>query len=1406
MLSNGFERYRPGRRLLSVFFVLLLVCGAGDSAMAAGAHPLRAARRHRHATAGGLAPTRLVPITAAIALSNRSGASTVALPAPGTGASVRAAFVQVQLSGAGSVSLGAPGAATATISNSSVSASAVGSGLAATRSGRLPVRISGHLRAIHAYVVAELVSTAHGDSLHQAIGDAAATRLGLRIGPGRTRAVSLPADAPRGSRAVLATLTGSLPVRGLLLAGAVPVMGGGTGQALTALLPVGGGHIRLRDSGAGPARLAIQLLAYVAPDRASSVGAPIELLAQPAGALARGRTTVVVAGRHGLPTADADAPPTGALVSIHVTPGPGRAWVAPVPLSTNDGRILDAAQAAPYASAGPGRSASAVVLAPLSPTGTLSLRGDSARVHVELLGASVGDIRIPAGTVVLGAADLRGLRSVSPDELIFQGAPAALASLRKGDILASGISRATPMGLLRKVTAVSHRSGDLVLATVPASIRDVLTQGTIQVQTTLTPSQVTSFRPASRGVRRLRPRAGATSPLGVEFNTSLAPSSWSSGLYADADGSLNISPSLDFTASASLFPPSFSAKFTAGAQESFSAELQAALGSQNLDVSKQLDSYLFSPYYVQVGLVPILIWPQAVIDLNASGGVQGVLDATINQSRSFSFGAGFSTSNGFSAFANVSPNQVSHSLRLSGNAGLMLSATAGMNLLIDGVGGPGLSAGPYVGWSADTTQNPWWKLSAGIEASLNFSVRAINISYSHTFATWAQVLATAGGPFETVTISPHTATVRRGQTLQLGSSTTGAVPGLDWSTDGGTVSASGLYTAPETAGTYHVTATSQDEPAAYDTATITVPPVPPSVPTNVSAVPAPSGATVSWSAPSDDGGAPISSYSVTATSSQGATETQLFVSSTSYTFNDLTPGQAYTFTVTATNSAGLTGPTSAPSQSVAAGNAAYAIAEPDSLTFPNTSNGRTSPPQTVTVLAPSSQSMTLSTITLSGDSPSEFQIENDQCSNRTVAANGSCTFQVEYAPTACCAADATAQIPYSGDGGAPLTVALAYQENYPGTLNGVTMPDDLHAWAFGAAVQNGSNGNASPGTVLSTGDGGQTWKSEDLSSTLGSPPDSESLAGASFLDSQHGWAVVNHCHFYRCGDTSIILTTDGGQSWTNGGALPSGMGNVNGVKFLDTMHGFVIGSGVVNNAVTPMLAVTTDGGQTWNLASTPSPAGAASFDAISFASDGLHGVISGTGYDAANQDNENYALYTSDGGQTWRLASIAGDSYTPSFQSPTSGDDGAHWWAVAATNLFESSDGGATWTAQNTPALTNGTSAVFTDAEHGWVVDAPQGSNGNPPTTPESVWYTSDGGTTWTDTVVAPVNQNCPGPGGPTWVTYPIMPYIAAADATHAVLAGGMYTLNSNGTQGQGEAAVETSTNGDQSWSTPPCW
>ena len=94
-----------------------------------------------------------------------------------------------------------------------------------------------------------------------------------------------------------------------------------------------------------------------------------------------------------------------------------------------------------------------------------------------------------------------------------------------------------------------------------------------------------------------------------------------------------------------------------------------------------------------------------------------------------------------------------------------------------------------------------------------------------------------------VAIEPPAATVPAGGATQFAAVVTGsAVTGVTWSVveaGGGTVDASGHYTAPAAAGTYHVEAVSVADPTRLATAAVTVqPPSPPPPPVVVAVAPA----------------------------------------------------------------------------------------------------------------------------------------------------------------------------------------------------------------------------------------------------------------------------------------------------------------------------------------------------------------------------------------------------------------------------------------------------------------------------------------------------------------------------------------------------------------------------------------
>jgi hypothetical protein len=90
-------------------------------------------------------------------------------------------------------------------------------------------------------------------------------------------------------------------------------------------------------------------------------------------------------------------------------------------------------------------------------------------------------------------------------------------------------------------------------------------------------------------------------------------------------------------------------------------------------------------------------------------------------------------------------------------------------------------------------------------------------------------------------------------------------------------------------------------PSPSQTAAATVP----TAPLNLAAAGAKGkGVQLSWSAPSSDGGAPVTSYTVYRSTGGGAEQAVATVSAASYKDTATTKGATYTYTVTATNSAG----------------------------------------------------------------------------------------------------------------------------------------------------------------------------------------------------------------------------------------------------------------------------------------------------------------------------------------------------------------------------------------------------------------------------------------------------------------------------------------------------------------------
>lgn len=231
-----------------------------------------------------------------------------------------------------------------------------------------------------------------------------------------------------------------------------------------------------------------------------------------------------------------------------------------------------------------------------------------------------------------------------------------------------------------------------------------------------------------------------------------------------------------------------------------------------------------------------------------------------------------------------------------------------------------------------------------------------------------------------------------------------------------------------------------------------------------------------------------------------------------------------------------------------------------------------------------------------------------------------------------------------------------------------------------------------------------------------------SVEGLAFVDSRHGWVIGSGGSPNDVGTGRIYATSDGGLTWQKQTDLPATQ--LTSLSFADAQHGWVCGTEFVGRQPADVLLATTDGGQTWQREHLPHGFSASALDFIS----PLEGWAVGF--------SSHVCAHTTDGGAHWTLSKTVFQGYwTPSMDT-VSFVDSQHGWATGEaytplampfSYLMATTDGGRTWTRQrSSDSFQNYSGVAFTDAMHGWLFAGDDSGNraGN-------VWQTSDGGAHW---------------------------------------------------------------------------
>jgi hypothetical protein len=356
---------------------------------------------------------------------------------------------------------------------------------------------------------------------------------------------------------------------------------------------------------------------------------------------------------------------------------------------------------------------------------------------------------VPATTVVLGETTLDCLSWASEDfsTLTFENVTRQLGSLSVGDVIASGVSEATPYGLLREVVNVFSDGNQMTVETVAATLEDAIEECDVDGMWSLLPdgSAVPLGMVASESCQNCTLPSDTNIRLdSVDGTTSTASTGSCTGWYIDiddvvlfdADGDLGTKDD-QIVASGSLCADIYldfgltiedwaveEAHFSVTTTETTQLEIALKVTIAEFHGKIELYRQYLNPIVFWVGFVPVVITPVLTfnvgVDAEALAGVATSITQTANLTVGVSYDDGiWSPVTDFSTSFGWEPPTLTAGCEVKGYVGPQLS------LLLYGLVGPYGEITGYLELDADLFKTPWWELYGGLEADVGFRIEVL---------------------------------------------------------------------------------------------------------------------------------------------------------------------------------------------------------------------------------------------------------------------------------------------------------------------------------------------------------------------------------------------------------------------------------------------------------------------------------------------------------------------------------------------------------------------------------------------------------------------------------------------------------------------------------------------------------
>jgi formylglycine-generating enzyme required for sulfatase activity len=340
---------------------------------------------------------------------------------------------------------------------------------------------------------------------------------------------------------------------------------------------------------------------------------------------------------------------------------------------------------------------------------------------------------IPDTTEVLTEQTTDELIDISQDGSVFTFAKMTpeLSELDAGDVMVSNVSEAVPYGFLREVTGVTSSGGQVVVRTASATIEDAIQQGAVQLSRHLTPADVEKMTLAD-GVSLM------TQPNAAAFNDSFFFELNNVVLYdkdgnhnttydqLQVDGSVEFAPGFDFDMAVKNWKLE-ELEFLFNVEETVELEFQVEVEVVSIEASYEIAHLDLGTVTVFVGPVPVVFLIEMPVYLRGDGDLSVGVTAKVIQTANLT--AGLRYENGdWDPIAHLTNNFTFEPPRVSAGIDLKGYIDPPLGLLLYGVAGPFAGVTPYLKLESDVSNDPWWELHAGIDATVGVKVEVLGRS------------------------------------------------------------------------------------------------------------------------------------------------------------------------------------------------------------------------------------------------------------------------------------------------------------------------------------------------------------------------------------------------------------------------------------------------------------------------------------------------------------------------------------------------------------------------------------------------------------------------------------------------------------------------------------------------------